>query len=133
MVLVDSSAWIGYFNDVLPTADTVEKLIQNGEVVLCPIVWTEVLQGVRDDKVLEEMRLFFGGFAMLNDDMMVVAEKTVSLYRSLRKKGVTIRKTNDCLIASYALLNDVPILQIDRDFSLIAEHSPLELYEGWGE
>lgn len=133
MVLVDSSAWIGYFNDVLPIADTVEKLIQNGEVVLCPIVWTEVLQGVRDDKVLEEMRLFLSGFAMLNDDMMVVAEKTVSLYRSLRKKGVTIRKTTDCLIASYALLNDVPILQIDRDFSLIAEHSPLELYEGWGE
>lgn len=133
MVLVDSSAWIGYFNDVLPTADTVEKLIQNGEIVLCPIVWTEVLQGVRDDKVLEEMRLFLSGFAMLNDDMMVVAEKTVSLYRSLRKKGVTIRKTTDCLIASYALLNDVPILQIDRDFSLIAEHSPLELYEGWGE
>lgn len=133
MVLVDSSAWIGYFNDVLPTADTVEKLIQNGEVVLCPIVWTEVLQGVRDDKSLEEMRLFLSGFAMLNDDMMVVAEKTVSLYRSLRKKGVTIRKTTDCLIASYALLNDVPILQIDRDFSLIAEHSPLELYEGWGE
>jgi len=133
MVLVDSSAWIGYFNDVLPTADTVEKLIQNGEAVLCPIVWTEVLQGVRDDKSLEEMRLFLSGFAMLNDDMMVVAEKTVSLYRSLRKKGVTIRKTNDCLIASYALLNDVPILQIDRDFSLIAEHSPLELYEGWGE
>lgn len=133
MVLVDSSAWIGYFNDVLPIADTVEKLIQNGEIVLCPIVWTEVLQGVRDDKVLEEMRLFLSGFAMLNDDMMVVAEKTVSLYRSLRKKGVTIRKTTDCLIASYALLNDVPILQIDRDFSLIAEHSPLELYEGWGE
>lgn len=133
MVLVDSSAWIGYFNDLLPTADTVEKLIQNGEIVLCPIVWTEVLQGVRDDKVLEEMRLFLSGFAMLNDDMMVVAEKTVSLYRSLRKKGVTIRKTTDCLIASYALLNDVPILQIDRDFSLIAEHSPLELYEGWGE
>lgn len=133
MVLVDSSAWIGYFNDVLPIADTVEKLIQNGEVVLCPIVWTEVLQGVRDDKSLEEMRLFLSGFAMLNDDMMVVAEKTVSLYRSLRKKGVTIRKTTDCLIASYALLNDVPILQIDRDFSLIAEHSPLELYEGWGE
>ena len=24
--------------------------------------------------------------------------------------------------------NDVPILQIDRDFSLIAENSPLELY-----
>ena len=32
------------------------------------------------------------------------------------------------MIASYALLNNVPILQIDRDFSLIAENSPLELY-----
>ncbi|MDE5898596.1 MAG: PIN domain-containing protein [Treponemataceae bacterium] len=128
MVLVDTSAWIGYFNDVPPVADMVETVIRNGKVVLCPIVWTEILQGVRDDRVLEEMRLFLSDFVMLDDDSMSVAEKTVSLYRSLRKKGVTIRKTNDCMIASYALLNDVPILQIDRDFSLIAENSPLELY-----
>lgn len=128
MVLIDSSAWIGYFNDFSPVADVVEKLIRNGEVVLCPIVWTEILQGIRDDKILEEMRLFLSDFVMLDNDIMSVAEKTVSLYRSLRKKGVTIRKTNDCMIASYALLNAVPILQIDRDFSLIAENSPLELY-----
>lgn len=128
MVLIDTSAWIGYFNDVPPVADMVETVIRNGKVVLCPIVWTEILQGVRDDRVLEEMRLFLSDFVMLDNDSMSVAEKTVSLYRSLRKKGVTIRKTNDCMIASYALLNDVPILQIDRDFSLIAENSPLELY-----
>lgn len=128
MVLVDTSAWIGYFNDVPPVADMVETVIRNGKVVLCPIVWTEILQGVRDDRALEEMRLFLSDFVMLDNDSMSVAEKTVSLYRSLRKKGVTIRKTNDCMIASYALLNDVPILQIDRDFSLIAENSPLELY-----
>lgn len=128
MVLVDTSAWIGYFNGSSPVADMVEDVIRKGKVVLCPIVWTEILQGVRDDKALEEMRLFLSDFVMLDNDIMSVAEKTVSLYRSLRKKGVTIRKTNDCMIASYALLNNVPILQIDRDFSLIAENSPLELY-----
>ena len=128
MVLVDTSAWIGYFNDVSPVADMVEQVIRNGKAILCPIVWTEILQGVRDDKALEEMRLFLGDFVMLDNDIMSVAEKTISLYRSLRKKGITIRKTNDCMIASYALLNGVPILQIDRDFSLIAENSPLELY-----
>ncbi|MBD5437114.1 MAG: PIN domain nuclease [Treponema sp.] len=128
MVLVDISVWIGYFNDVSPVADMVEQIIRNGKAVLCPIIWMEILQGVRDDRALEEMRLFLGDFVMLDNDIMSVAEKTISLYRSLRKKGVTIRKTNDCMIASYALLNDVPILQIDRDFSLIAENSPLELY-----
>lgn len=128
MVLVDTSAWIEYFNDFSPVADMVEDVIRKGKAVLCPIAWTEILQGVRDDKALEEMRLFLGDFVMLDNDSMAVAEKTVSLYRSLRKKGVTIRKTNDCMIASYALLNDVPILQIDRDFSLIAENSPLKLY-----
>lgn len=127
MVLVDTSAWIGYFNDFSPVADMVENVIRNGKAVLCPIVWTEILQGVRDDKALEEMRLFLSDFVMLDNDIMAVAEKTISLYRSLRKKGVTIRKTNDCMIAAYALLNNVPILQIDRDFSLIAEDSPLEL------
>lgn len=128
MVLIDTSAWIGYFNDFSPVAGMVENVIRNGKAVLCLIVWTEILQGVRDDKALEEMRLFLSDFVMLDNDIMAVAEKTISLYRSLRKKGVTIRKTNDCMIASYALLNNVPILQIDRDFSLIAENSPLELY-----
>ncbi len=128
MVLIDTSAWIGYFNDFSPIADMVEKLIRDGEAALCPIVWTEILQGVRDDKAFGEMRLFLSDFVMLNNDIMSVAEKSISLYRSLRKKGVTIRKTNDCLIASYALLNDVPILQVDRDFSFIAENSSLELY-----
>ena len=56
MVLIDTSAWIGYFNDFSPVADMVENVIRNGKAVLCPIVWTEILQGVRDDKAFAMTR-----------------------------------------------------------------------------
>jgi hypothetical protein len=38
------------------------------------------------------------------------------LYRTLRKRGITIRKTIDCLIASVAIEHDIPLLHNDDDF-----------------
>jgi predicted nucleic acid-binding protein len=54
----------------------------------------------------------------------------IDLYRQLRKKGKIIRKSVDCLIASYALLNDMYILHNDRDFIEIASGSKLKVLSG---
>ena len=43
------------------------------------------------------------------------------------KKGVTIRKPNDCLIAYYGLFHSVPILHNDSDFVQIARYTALEM------
>jgi predicted nucleic acid-binding protein len=48
------------------------------------------------------------------------------LYRDLRKRGATIQKANDCLIAHYALLADMTLLHTDSDFDLIANHTELK-------
>jgi hypothetical protein len=38
---------------------------------------------------------------MIETDLMDATHYAIDLYRHLRKKGITIRKPVDCLIASY--------------------------------
>jgi predicted nucleic acid-binding protein len=49
------------------------------------------------------------------------------IYRAARKKGKTIRKTIDCLIAACAIEHHVELLHCDRDFATIAGVTSLEL------
>lgn len=44
---------------------------------------------------------------MLELDTVEAAIGAADLYRALRKKGITIRKSNDCLIAYYAIAHNV--------------------------
>ncbi len=37
-------------------------------------------------------------------------------FRKLRKKGITIRKTADVIIATYCIENKIPLLFSDKDF-----------------
>lgn len=53
--------------------------------------------------------------------------QSARLYRALRRKGVTIRGTVDCIIASVCIETGAPLLTLDRDFLRIAEHSALEV------
>lgn len=41
------------------------------------------------------------------------------------KKGITIRKPVDCIIASVAIENKIPLLHNDRDFNEIYRYSKL--------
>ncbi len=47
------------------------------------------------------------------------------LYRKLRKEGV--KKSNDCLIAYYAVYFGIHLLHKDNDFDLIAGKSDLKI------
>ncbi|MDR0909492.1 MAG: hypothetical protein LBM77_06965 [Spirochaetaceae bacterium] len=53
--------------------------------------------------------------------------KSAEIFRSLRTKGITIRKPNDCLIAAYCILNDLALLHHDRDFDPIEKHFGLQV------
>ncbi|MGB5425734.1 MAG: PIN domain-containing protein [Gammaproteobacteria bacterium] len=46
---------------------------------------------------------------------------------NLRKQGITIRKSNDCIIAVTALEHHCQLLHNDKDFSPLAEHFPLKI------
>jgi len=129
--LVDSSVWIDFFNrkSKSPEKEALERLIANDYALyLCPAVYQEVLQGIRDDRAFEETKYILQYYGMVDVHLMAAANHAVNLYRGLRKKGITIRKPVDCLIASYAMLGDLHILHNDNDFNQIAKGSGLKIY-----
>ena len=128
-VLVDTSVWIDLFNgeDSEQTL-SLQNLIATGEVYLCPTIYQEILQGVRDDGRFRDIKNILGFFHTVRVDFPLLQDTAIDLYRTLRKKGITIRKANDCLIAAYALLFNLPVLHKDRDFTLICENTAVVSY-----
>lgn len=123
-VLADTSVWINFFNGV--DSKEVEVLIRYIEsdwpVYLCPTIVQEVLQGINNHKQFKEVLDSLLAFNILNDDGVEMAVSAANLYRWLRKRGITIRKSNDCLIAQYAIKHSLQVLHQDRDFDLIMEN-----------
>jgi predicted nucleic acid-binding protein len=130
IVLVDTSVWINFFKAV----ETKNSLflranVTNIPVATCPIILQEILQGVVIEKDIKIIETRFESLIRLSNEPYQLAIEAAKLYRSLRKKGITIRKPNDCLIAIYAIHNDVSLLQDDKDFIYIADNSDLKLTE----
>ena len=54
--------------------------------------------------------------------------RAARLFRSLRKKGVTVRGAVDCVIAQTCLDTEAELLSPDSDFRQIARHTSLRLW-----
>ena len=76
----------------------------------------EILQGIVDDRHFDEIKEYLLAFNILKDDPLEMAIAAARLYRNARKKGLTIRRSNDCLIAQYAIKYKLEVLHQDRDF-----------------
>ncbi len=128
MVLVDTTVWIDFFTGrTEPHVETLQKLIESGEdLSLCGVVLTEVLQGIRSDAVFRKTREYLGDLVFL-PMRRTTFSRAADIYRSLRKKGITIRNPVDCMIASVAIEYDVRLLHNDRDFTNIARHTKLRI------
>ena len=126
MTLVDSSVIIDFLNRNR-YRDEITKLIVNEQIVTTPIIIMEVLQGIKDDSVYEKVKVFMDSIPTIlaeYDDHVLSA----NIYRSCRKKGKTIRKSIDCLIASISINNDLVLFANDKDFRHIAECFELKLH-----
>ena len=123
-ILVDTSVWIDYFKGIENSqVQTLTDYIENDNpVFVCPTILQEILQGIRSEKQYIEVKDYLLCLNILNDDSLETALGAAKIYRMLRKKGITIRKSNDCIIAQYAIKYSIQILHKDRDFDLILEH-----------
>jgi predicted nucleic acid-binding protein len=128
MILVDTGVWIDFFSGrPLPHVDTLEQLLQTGgDICICGIILAEVLQGIRLDADHTKTQEFFEPllFLPMTRTTFLLASQ---IYRSLRKKGITIRAPMDCMIASVAIEHGVPLLHNDRDFDKIAKYTDLDM------
>ena len=128
MLLVDSSVWIDYFNGVVtPQTDYLHTALIQREILVGDIILAEVLQGFRDDSDFEAAREALGGFLQANMLDADLAVRSARHYRALRKLGITVRKTIDCLIATYAIAYRHELLHSDADFDPFEAHFGLQV------
>ncbi len=117
MVIVDTSVWADYFRGVSsPQTDWVHREVENLRLGILDLILCEVLQGVVEDRQFAEVHrslLAFEVFVAGGVELPVAAARN---YRTLRAKGKTVRKTMDCLIATFCILNNHELLHADTDF-----------------
>ena len=117
MVIVDTTVWIDYFQGVEnPETEWLNTEIDRQRVGLTDIILCEVLQGVRDDVVAKEVERWLLNLEVFDTGGVAVAREAARNYRALRSRGHTVRKTIDCLIATFCLRGQHSLLHRDRDF-----------------
>ena len=128
MILVDTSVWIDFFagRDLPNVAKLEQSILDNEDLALSGIILTEILQGIPDDTTYRRVRRYLSAVIMLPMPESVFV-RAADIYRKLRKQGITIRKTNDCIIAATALEHDCQLLHNDKDFRPIAKHYSLKV------
>ena len=128
MLVVDTSVWIDYFNGVEnPQTDFLNTVLDKTPILIGDLILAEVLQGFRHDPDFEKVRRAIGKYMQANIVSPVLAVQSARNYRFLRKKGVTVRKTIDSLIATYCIENDHELLHNDSDFDGYEEHLGLRV------
>lgn len=128
--LYDTSAWIDFRKNIASAlTNQLDEDLQDNLVCICPVIIQEVLQGIREDADFEALKEDFKALKILQLEATEAAIGTARLYRQLRKKGVTIRKPNDCLIAAYAIHFGLELCHNDVDFDHIAAHTDLKIWK----
>ena len=126
MILVDTSVWIDYLNgkESLLT-NFMDKALIDGLVAIGDLILLEILQGIKAEGDYNKTRTALTTleqYEMFGHNMV---EKCAENFHFLRKKGITIRKTNDVIIATFCIENNFPLLFSDRDFIPFVDHLEL--------
>ena len=123
MILVDTSVWIDYLNGKESVLTNIlDKALIDGSVAIGDLILLEILQGIKSEREYSKTRTALATldqYEMFGHNMV---EKCAEIFRFLRKKGITIRKTNDVIIATFCIENNLPLLFSDRDFIPFVDH-----------
>lgn len=123
MIIVDTSVWVDYFNGKLSEeTDSLDTMLGNQEILLGDLILTEILQGFQEDRLFREAQNMLESFPVVTMLGMQFAVKSAANYRTLRKRGVTVRKTIDVMIGTYCIEKHIPLLYADRDFDPMVRH-----------
>lgn len=124
MILVDTSAWIEFLRDTgSPACVRVDGLLAD-QIATCHPVRMEVLAGARDEGHLRDLRALLARASVI-PTLPTDYEDAAALYRTCRRRGETVRRLVDCLIAAHAIRAKLPLLHADADFGALARHGGL--------
>jgi predicted nucleic acid-binding protein len=123
LIVVDSSVWIDFLNGRnAPHVRRLRAVLGTDEVIVGDLMLCEVLQGLGSERAAREVEallLRFEIVPMAGEEIAVIAARN---FRSLRKRGITVRKTIDLLIGAWCIENRRPLLHNDSDFRPMARH-----------
>lgn len=123
MIVADTSAWIDYFNGVsLPHTNLLDFVLQNDRIIIGDLIITELLQGFRSDADYNKAKGLINKLEYRDFVGIEIAIQAANNFRNLRKKGITVRKTIDVLIATFCIENNLPLLHNDGDFDPMEEY-----------
>ena len=123
MILVDSSVWIDYFKGLsnLPT-ESLDRLLGQEPLAVGDLILAEVLQGFSDEKAFNHAKNLLTTLTLIELGGQEIAIQAARNFRTLRGRGVTIRKTIDTIIATRCIASGITLLHNDRDFDPFVDH-----------
>lgn len=128
MVIVDSSVWIDYIEARRNShTEWLKRELPRQRVGLTDLVLCEILQGIGTDELAERVRHQLSAMYLFLGCHEQLAISAARNYRSLRGQGITVRKTIDCLIATFCIENGHSLLHRDRDFDAFEKHLGLKV------
>jgi predicted nucleic acid-binding protein len=117
VVIVDTTVWVDYLNGIsTPEVEWFERESERQRLGLLDLTVCEVLQGVSTDAAAAQVLRTLRRFEICDTGGIGLAEAAARNYRKLRARGRTVRKTIDCLIATFCLEHSHSLLHRDRDF-----------------
>lgn len=128
MILVDASVWIEFFADKSSREVAwLDSELSREEIGLTDLTLCEVLQGIRGDASFRRVQSRLMLMPILSVGGIEIAILSAWNYRVLRAKGITVRKTIDCLIATFCIENGHSLVHRDRDFDPFEVHLGLRV------
>lgn len=127
MIVADSSAWVELLRETgsRPHRTLKRLLEEDAPIAVTEAVVLELLAGARSSPERRKLRSILLAFPVLPLDGLAGYEAAADLYGTCRRAGETLRRLLDCLIAVPAIEAGASVLHADRDFDIIARHSPL--------
>ena len=128
MILVDSSVWIDYFNGAItPQTERLDKLLGYEPLAIGDLIVVEVLQGFDDDRQFAQARRLLASLTLVEIGGIDIAIAAALNFRALRKRGITVRKTIDTVIATRCIESGYELLHSDKDFDPFAKYLGLRV------
>lgn len=133
MVIVDTTVWVDYLNGVsTPEVDWFDRQAERQRLGLLDLMVCEILQGLSSDGEATRVLRHLRRFEVFETGGLDLATAAARNYRQLRARGKTVRKTIDCLIATFCMQHGHALLHCDRDFDAFEEFLDLEVVHPGG-
>ena len=131
MIVVDTSVWIDYFNErPTPATSLLDSLLGRERLAIGDLILAELLQGFRSDLDFRRALDFLSALEFQTMVGREIAIDSARNYRSLRARGVSVRKTIDVIIGTFCIKSGHQLLHADRDFDPMERYLGLDVVRG---